>query len=51
MKITETYSHLDEKEVRMRNQQLGGQEKYSSIKNEDEFRLFQQFLEWRRKVK
>jgi hypothetical protein len=50
MEITdEIYSRLDEKEVRIRIEQLGREKKIIESSNEEIFTLFQDFLDWRRK--
>jgi integrase len=49
MEITdEIYSRLDEKEIRIRIEQLGQGKKNAANTSEDAFALFQEFLEWRK---
>jgi site-specific recombinase XerC len=49
MDITdEIYSHLDEKEVQLRIEQLGEEKDNKENSNEDAFSLFKEFLEWHR---
>ena len=50
MEITdEIYSRLDNKEVRMRIEQLGEEQKVIANSNQEVFTLFKEFLDWRRK--
>jgi len=52
MEITdEIYSRLDEKEVRVRIEQLGQEKSITGNPSEDDFALFQEFLEWQKAKK
>lgn len=47
MEITdEIYSRLDEKEVRIRIEQLGQEKRVAENTSEDLFAMFQEFIEW-----